>query len=65
MGIEKDNTRVLVIPPEQISSVTEIRIATNADIIIDTIKDILFNLKEPNLCNSVTDTVHTQRSHLL
>ena len=49
VGIEKDNTRVLVIPPEQISSVTEICIATDADIIIDTIKDILFDLKEPDL----------------
>ena len=49
VGIEKDNTGILVIPPEQISSVTEIRIATDADIIIDTIKDILFNLKEPDL----------------
>ena len=49
IGIEKDNTRVPVIPPEQISSVTEICIATNADIIIDTIKDILFDLKEPDL----------------
>ena len=41
--------RILVIPPEQISSVTEVRIATDADIIIDTIKDILFDLKEPDL----------------
>ena len=49
VGIEKDNTGVLVIPPEQISSVTEICIATDADIIIDTIKNILFNLKEPEL----------------
>ena len=49
VGIEDYNTRVLVIPPEQISSVTEIHIATDADIIIDTIKDILFNLKEPDL----------------
>ena len=49
VGIEKDNTRVLVIPPEQISSVTEIHIATDADIIIDAIKDILFNVKEPDL----------------
>ena len=48
-GIEKDNTRVLVIPPKQISSVTEVHIAMDADIIIDTIKDILFNLKESNL----------------
>ena len=48
-GIEKDNTRVLVIPPEQISSVTEVCIATDADIIIDTIKDVLFDLKEPDL----------------
>ena len=49
IGIEKDNTRILVIPPEQISSVTEVRIATDADIIIDTIKDILFDFKEPDL----------------
>ena len=47
--IEKDNTRVLVIPSEQISSVTEVHIATDADIIIDTIKDVLFDLKEPDL----------------
>ena len=49
IGIENDNTRILVIPPEQISSVTEVRIATDADIIIDTIKDILFYLKESDL----------------
>ena len=49
VGIKKDNTGILVIPPEQISSVTEICIATDADIIIDTIKDILFDLKEPDL----------------
>ena len=49
IGIEKNNTRILVIPPEQISSVTEVHIATDADIIIDTIKDILFDLKEPDL----------------
>ena len=49
IGIEKDNTRILVIPPEQISSVTEVHIATDADIIIDTIKNILFDLKEPDL----------------
>ena len=49
VGIEKDNTRVLVISPEQISSVTEIHIATDANIIIDTIKNILFDLKEPDL----------------
>ena len=49
IGIEKNNTRILVIPPEQISSVTEVCIATDADIIIDTIKDILFDLKEPDL----------------
>ena len=49
VGIEKDNTGILVIPLEQISSVTEICIATDADIIIDTIKDILFDLKEPDL----------------
>jgi hypothetical protein len=49
IGIEKDNTGVLVIPPDQIRSVTEVRIATDADIIIDTIKDILFDLKEPDL----------------
>ena len=49
VGIKKDNTRILVIPPEQIRSVTEVHIATNADIIIDTIKDILFDLKEPDL----------------
>ena len=41
--------RILVIPPEQISSVTEVCIATNSDIIIDTIKDILFDLQEPDL----------------
>ena len=49
VGIEKDNTGILVIPLEQISSVTEICIATDADIIIDTIKDILSDLKEPDL----------------
>ena len=49
IGIEKDNTRILVIPLEQISSVTEVCIATDADIIIDTIKNILFDLKEPDL----------------
>jgi hypothetical protein len=49
IGIEKDNTGVLVIPPDQIRSVTEVHIATDADIIIDTIKDILFDLKEPDL----------------
>jgi hypothetical protein len=49
IGIEKDNTGVLVIPPDQICSVTEVRIATDADIIIDTIKDILYDLKEPDL----------------
>jgi hypothetical protein len=49
IGVEKDNTRVLVIPPDQIHSVTEVRIATDADIIIDTIKDILYDLKEPDL----------------
>jgi hypothetical protein len=49
IGIEKDNTGVLVIPPDQIRSVTEVCIATDADIIIDTIKDILYDLKEPDL----------------
>jgi hypothetical protein len=49
IGIEKDNTGVLVIPPDQIRSVTEVRIATDADIIIDTIKDILYDLTEPGL----------------
>ena len=49
MGIEKDNTGILVISPEQISSIIEVCIATDADIIIDTIKDILFDLKEPDL----------------
>jgi hypothetical protein len=49
IGIEKDNTGVLVIPPDWIHSVTEVCIATDADIIIDTIKDILFDLKEPDL----------------
>ena len=49
IGIENDNTRVLVILPEQISSVIEVCIATDADIIMDTIKDILFDLKEPDL----------------
>jgi transposase InsO family protein len=49
IGIEKDNTGVLVIPPDWIHSVTEVHIATDADIIIDTIKDILFDLKEPDL----------------
>ena len=49
IGIEKDNTRVLVIPLEQISSVIKVHIATDADIIIDTIKNILFDLKEPDL----------------
>jgi hypothetical protein len=49
IGIEKDNTGVLVIPPDRIRSVTEVRIATDADIIIDTIKDILYDLKEPDL----------------
>ena len=32
-----------------ISSITEVRIATDADVIINTIKDILFDLKEPDL----------------
>jgi transposase InsO family protein len=49
IGIEKDNTGILVIPPDWIRSVTEVRIATDADIIIDTIKDILYDLKEPDL----------------
>jgi hypothetical protein len=49
IGIEKDNIGVLVIPPDQIRSVTEVRIATDADIIINTIKDILYDLKEPDL----------------
>jgi hypothetical protein len=49
IGIEKDNTGVLVIPPDRIRSVTEVRIATDADIIIDTSKDLLFDLKEPDL----------------
>jgi hypothetical protein len=49
IGIERDNTGILVIPPDQIRSVTEVRIATDADIIIDTIKDILYDLKEPDL----------------
>ena len=49
IGIEKDNTRILAIPLEQISSIIEVCIATDADIIIDTIKDILFDLKEPDL----------------
>jgi hypothetical protein len=49
IGIEKDNTGVLVIPTDWIRSVTEVHIATDADIIINTIKDILFDLKEPDL----------------
>jgi hypothetical protein len=49
IDIEKDNTRVLVIPPDQIRRVTEVRIAADADIIINTIKDILYDLKEPDL----------------
>jgi hypothetical protein len=49
IGIEKNNTGVLVIPPDQIRSVTEVHIATDADIIINTIKNILFDLKEPDL----------------
>jgi hypothetical protein len=49
IGIEKDNTGVLVIPPDQIRSVTEVCIATDADIIIDTIKDIRFDIKEPDM----------------
>jgi hypothetical protein len=49
IGIEKDNTGVLVIPPDWIRSVTEVHIATDADIIINTIKDILFDFKEPDL----------------
>jgi hypothetical protein len=49
IGIEKDNTGVLVMPPDQIHCVIEVHIATDADIIIHTIKDILFNLKEPDL----------------
>jgi transposase InsO family protein len=49
IGIDKDNTGILVIPPDRIRSVTEVRIATDADIIIDTIKDILYDLKEPDL----------------
>jgi predicted Rossmann-fold nucleotide-binding protein len=31
------------------SKLEEVRIATDADIIIDTIKDILYDLKEPDL----------------
>jgi hypothetical protein len=49
IGIEKDDTGVLVIPPDRIRSVTEVRIATDADIIIDTIKDILYDRQEPDL----------------
>jgi hypothetical protein len=49
IGIEKDNTGVLVIPPDRIRSVTEVHIATDADIIIDTIKDILYDHKELDL----------------
>jgi hypothetical protein len=49
IGIEKDNIGVLVIPPDRIRSVTEVHITTNADIIINTIKDILYDLKERNL----------------
>jgi hypothetical protein len=49
IGIEKDNTGVLVIPPDRIHSVTEVRIATDTDIIIDTIKDILYDRQEPDL----------------
>ena len=44
IGIKNDNTRVLVIPLEHISSVTEVPIATDTDIIIDTIKNILFKI---------------------
>jgi hypothetical protein len=33
IGIEKDNTGVLVIPPDRICSVTEVHIATDADIV--------------------------------
>jgi hypothetical protein len=49
IDIEKDNTRVHVIPADQIHDVTEVCITTDADIIINTIKDILFDLKEPDL----------------
>jgi hypothetical protein len=49
IDIEKDNTGVLVIPPDQICSVIEVHIATDANIIIDMIKDILFNLKKADL----------------
>lgn len=49
MQWELKMTIVLVILPEQISSVTELHIATDADIVIDTIKNILFDLKEPDL----------------
>jgi hypothetical protein len=49
IGIEKDNSGVPVIPPDRIRSVTEVHIATDADIIIDTIKDILYDLKESDL----------------
>jgi hypothetical protein len=38
IGIETDNIGVLVIPPDQICNVTEVHIATDADI-SDTIKD--------------------------
>jgi transposase InsO family protein len=48
-GQRNANTGILVIPPDRIRSVTEVRIATDADIIIDTIKDILFDLQEPDL----------------
>jgi hypothetical protein len=49
IGIEKNNTGVLVISPDRICSVTEVHITTDADIIIDIIKDILYDLKEPDL----------------
>ena len=49
MQWELKMTIVLVILPEQISSITELHIATDADIVIDTIKNILFDLKEPDL----------------
>ena len=40
---------VLVIPPEQICSVTEAHIATDTEIIIDIIKVILYNLKKQEI----------------
>ena len=65
VGIKKDNTRVLVIPPEQISSVTEICIATDADIIICRHNQGYPFQSQGTRSNPIKETVHTQRLCLL